>query len=102
MTNNVSDPGDRSPVLPDLYSAPQDFLPPEIAFTPFMEAVSILTEAQMAYGRALLCANAAMFGALAGHPMVEPEERPSVAARACPNFHTRERVFVEVRTSQMR
>jgi hypothetical protein len=82
MTNNVSDPGNRLPV-PDLYSAPQKFLPPEIAFAPFMEAVSILTEAQMAYGRAFLCANAAMFGAMAGHPMVEQEERPSVLARAC-------------------
>ena len=78
MKNHVSTPGDRSPAVPE---AMQKFLPHEIAFAPLMEAISILTEAQMAYGQALLRANAALFGAMAGHSMMEQEDRPSVAAR---------------------
>ncbi len=85
MTEDVSYPRAHLPAgVSLLYSAPQ-FLAPEVAFAPLMEAVSIMTEAQMAYGRAVFCANAALFGAMAGRVAPDQEERPSVAARS-PRF----------------
>ena len=81
MTEDVSYPREHLPVgVSLLYSAPQ-FLTAEVAFAPLMEAVSIMTEAQMAYGRAFFCANAALFGAMAGRVAPDMDDRPSIAAR---------------------
>jgi hypothetical protein len=81
MAEDVSDPTERLPVgVSSLYAAPQ-FLAPEVAFAPLMEAVTIMTEAQMAFGRAVFCANAALFGGMAGRVAPEMDDRPSVAAR---------------------
>ena len=81
MSEDVSCPTERFPVgISLLYAAPQ-FLAPEAAFAPLMEAVTIMTEAQMAYGRAVFCANAALFGAMAGRVAPELDQRPSIAAR---------------------
>ena len=81
MAEDVSDPTERVPGgVSLLYAAPQ-FLAPDVTFAPLVEAVTIMTEAQMAYGRAVFCANAALFGGLAGRVAPETDDRPSVAAR---------------------
>ena len=83
MTDKLTDPVEFFQFSKNLMAAQEKFLPSGQVFGRLSEATRIITQAQVAYGQALMRANAAMFGAWLDDQSAPPakELRPSVAAR---------------------
>ncbi len=62
MTGERSNPFDAADFTRDIVLAQEKFLSGALAFERLGDMAHLITQAQIAYGRAILSANAAMFG----------------------------------------
>lgn len=83
MSENISGPFGTVQFSKDLLAAQKKFLPTGQFFEHMSEAARIISEAQMEYGKALMRANALVFGDfLKPLAVTANETRPSGAAKA--------------------
>jgi hypothetical protein len=83
MSENISDPFGTVQISKDLFAAQKKFLPAGQFFEHMSEAARIMSAAQMEYGKAMMRANALVFGDFLKPLAVSANDtRPSVAAKA--------------------
>ncbi len=84
MSEKTTDPFELFQISKEMLSAQQKFMPSGKIFEQMAETLRNVTQAQVAYGQALMRANAALLAALMERPLSmvadQREERPSAAA----------------------